>query len=222
MNLLDLLFPKRCVGCKNIGSYICSACITTIRSIDYQLCPVCVKPAIGGITHPRCKTPWGLDGLFTAVHYDGVMRMAIKTMKYQYVSDLNASIVEIVVSRIPSTFPRFDYLVPVPLHPKRNRERGFNQSTLLANGLSKSLNTHVENKILIRTRYTTPQFSLDKIHRKANLSGAFALSTGTSVQGKTIALIDDIATTMATLSECAKVLKRNGAKNVWGIVVAHR
>lgn len=221
MNLLDLLFPKRCVGCKKVGFYICPTCASTIRYIDNQICPVCMKPAIGGATHPQCNMPWGLDGLFAAAQYDGVMRTAIRRIKYRYTYDMIHTLTQVLIHRLPHTLPAFDTVISVPLYAKRQRDRGFNQSALLAKDVGKHLAIFGSEEMLIRVRNTKPQFGLKKHERRVNVYGAFLLRKHAAVKGKHIALIDDVATTMATLSECAKVLKRNGAQSVWGIVVAH-
>lgn len=221
MNLLDLLFPKRCVGCKKVGSYICPSCASTIRYIDNQICPVCMKPAIGGATHPQCKTPWGLDGLFAAAQYDGVMRAAIRRIKYRYTYDMIHTVTQVLIDRLPHTLPAFDIVIPVPLHSKRQRDRGFNQSALLAKDVGKHLAIPSNEEMLIRVRNTKPQFGLKKQERKTNMLGAFAPGKNSISGSKRVIIIDDVATTIATLSECAKVLKRNGARSVWGIVVAH-
>lgn len=222
MNLLDLFFPKRCVGCKKVGRYLCASCFSFIRYLEYQFCPVCLRPAIGGATHPWCKTPQGLDGMIAATEFKGVIRAAVHELKYRYVSDLTETVTEILLSQLPEMLPVFDCLIPVPLHPSRQRTRGFNQSFLLAQHLGRRLQLPVWEKGLIRIRNTTPQFNLRREERKANVLGAFSWEKGPDITGKTIALMDDVATTTATLAECAKVLKRQKAAVVWALVLAHR
>ncbi len=98
MNLLDLLFPPRCVSCGRIGKYICPSCSLLIRIIrlNEQVCPVCEKPAIGGETHPRCKNKYSLDGLTSFFVYDGPIRKAIKLLKYRFVTDLAKELINMV------------------------------------------------------------------------------------------------------------------------------
>lgn len=221
MDLLDLLFPKRCVGCKKIGSYICTTCIATIRFIEYQICPACMKPAISGATHPRCRTPWGLDGLYCLAHYDGVIRELIRKIKYRYTYDMAHEAITLLINHLPKTLPPFDTAIPVPLHKTRQKDRGFNQSSLLAKDLCLHLAIPCDETMIVRVRNTKPQFGLKKEERKINMVGAFDLLKHADIRKQRITLVDDVATTMATLSECAKVLKRNGAQSAWGIVLAH-
>lgn len=106
----------------------------------------------------------------------------------------------------------FDLIIPVPLHIKRLRERGFNQSLLLANAIGKRKGISVAPFILKRTRWTEPQVNLTGKERRVNVKGAFEVCG--DVSGKRILVVDDVYTTGATVSECSKVLKRSGAKEV--------
>ncbi len=110
-------------------------------------------------------------------------------------------------------------LVPVPLHPKRLKERGFNQSEILARELSRHFSLELGPAVLERCRYTTPQVELAASERKINILGAFVCSDP-SVKNKNVILVDDVFTTGATMQECAKVLKKSGASEVWGLVIA--
>jgi ComF family protein len=110
-------------------------------------------------------------------------------------------------------------LVPVPLHKKRFKERGFNQSELLANKLAQNFGFTMA-KILERRRYTTPQVNFDKAERKNNMKDAFICLDQSQVAGRNIILIDDVFTTGSTMQECAKVLKAAGAGKVWGLALA--
>lgn len=220
MNLLDILFPRRCVGCRRIGDYFCPQCISSVEFLDTPVCPVCAKPAIDGITHPRCHTPLSLDGMFALAHYRGIIRQAIRLYKYSYISDLTDSLTRLLLTRVPHDMPLFDCVVAVPLATGRERARGFNQSMLLAKAFAAHVSIPVVSG-LVRVRETRPQFGLSPQERRKNLLGAFAYEGKISLQGKRIVLIDDVTTTRATFSECTKVLKRAGAKNVWGIALAH-
>jgi competence protein ComFC len=221
MNLLDLLFPRRCVDCGKLGSYICQKCRSKIKSIESQICPVCEKPAIDGITHPICKTGWGIDGLSVAVNYSGPIKNAIHVLKYQFVSDLIPELVSLVFPGKPEILPNLDLLIPVPLHRRRERERGFNQSLLIAKILGEKWGIPVDRDIISRLKYTEAQADLDRKERLTNLQNSFALNNPDLIKDKAAGLVDDVATTCVTLRECARVLKRAGAKTVWGIVLAH-
>lgn len=221
MNILDLVFPERCVSCSKIGSYICEKCHKKIEYNAVQICPVCGRISIDGYTHIGCRTRYGLDGMFSAVQYKGPVKKAIRQIKYRYVSDIIETLGSVFLENFPRNFVPLDILVSVPLHHKREKERGFNQSLLLAKFFSKSLVLPVLEDTLIRVRYTTPQFDLGEKERKNNLKDAFMFAGKKNISGKNIGLVDDVSTTGTTLSECSRVLKQNGAKSVWGLVIAH-
>jgi ComF family protein len=108
----------------------------------------------------------------------------------------------------------YDLIVPVPLHPERLRWRGFNQALLLARRVGRSLRAPVDAFSLIRTRNTQPQVELQESDRKSNVQDGFALVQESRLSGKRVLLIDDVYTSGATVGECARVLKQNGAKEV--------
>lgn len=221
MNFLDLIFPRRCVGCNRLGCYLCLTCISKIEYIEKPICPVCGKQAIDGVTHPHCLSRHSLDGLFAVAHYRGIVKEAIHLIKYRFVSDLSESMSNLLVSNWPKTLPVFDYLIPVPLHPRRQKTRGFNQSSLLSHFLGKKLDIAVKEKILIRKTNTIPQADLKLKERLKNLKDSFIMCDKIDLSGKKIALIDDVSTTRSTFLECAKPLKQQGADIVWGIALAH-
>jgi len=111
-------------------------------------------------------------------------------------------------------------LVPVPLHPKRLCEREFNQSAIIASVIGKRMNLPVLLDVLIRRRHTRPQVELDMKERRKNVTGVFAVENARAIEGKDLVLIDDVFTTGATVSECARTLKRNGAGKVYIITIA--
>lgn len=221
MNFLDLIFPRRCVGCNKFGSYLCPTCIGKIEYIEKPICPVCGKGAIDGATHPQCLSRHSLDGLFAVAHFRGAVKDAIHLIKYRFVSDLSESMSNLLLSNWPKTLPVFDYLIPVPLHPRRQKYRGFNQSSLLSHSLGKKLDIAVKEKILIRKTNTIPQADLKLKERLKNLKDSFVMRDKIDLSGKKIALIDDVSTTRSTFLECAKPLKQQGADIVWGIAIAH-
>ncbi|MCX6791485.1 MAG: ComF family protein [Candidatus Gottesmanbacteria bacterium] len=215
MNLLDFIFPKRCVGCGKIGKYFCAACRANIRVIkpNEPICPMCGRPALDGATHPICRTRYSLDGLTSFFHYDGPVRKAIKAIKYRLVSDLAEEFVNLVSVR------DFDdcILIPIPLHPSRFRQRGFNQAEVLGSILAKRLNVAVRTDILRRVKETEPQVSIKKrADRLENMKNIFSCKNITG----NILLFDDVCTTGATMRSAATVLKRAGATCVWAVSMA--
>lgn len=221
MALLNLLFPRRCVGCGKIGSYFCKKCFSEIDFISRPFCPVCKYPAIDGATHLCCFTPHGLDGMYAAFRYRGSVRQAINLLKYKYVSDIKDALVDLLFLHYPKFIPKFDLVTSVPLHPNRRKQRGFNQSALLAEAFGKKLNVCYRKDLIRKVKNTKPQVKLKGKQRSSNLKGAFSYAGTKRLNKEKIVLVDDVATTRSTLFECAKVLKRNGAGRVWGVVLAH-
>lgn len=222
MELLDLIFPKRCVGCGKFGDYFCKNCREKIDFLDKPVCPICQRQAIGGKTHPGCADRYKLDGLIVAAKCRGVIRTAIKKVKYKWIYDIEKILVDLVSGQIwKFDFPQNSILVPVPLHIKRKRWRGFNQSEILAATLAQKFKVPFSDT-LIRNRETKTQVGLSREERKKNIKDAFAIrqTPHQSVRGKNIILVDDVYTSGATVGECAKVLKKAGAASVWGMAIA--
>lgn len=221
MRVLDILFPKRCVGCGKIGKYFCTSCSADIRVIkpNESICPMCEKPVVGGVTHPSCQTRYSLDGLTSFFHYDGPVRKAIKAMKYSLTSDVAEEFIRLVPA---SNIPKGTF-IPIPLHQKRFRQRGFNQAEVLATILAKRLNQHVRTDILKRVRETVPQVAMKKRDaRMKNMEGVFGLIHDDFKQrdmGRVL-LFDDVFTTGATMRSAANVLKQAGVKQVWAVTMA--
>lgn len=219
MNLLDFFFPKRCVGCGRVGTYFCDQCRETIRVIkeNEAVCPVCERLALDGKTHPACRTRYTPDGLTSFFHYDGVVRKAIKALKYRLVTDLASEF----ISLVPDESFNNAVLLPIPLHSSRYKERGFNQSEVLGSEIAEKLQISMRTDILMRTKKTDPQAGLK--HRKdrlENMNGVFALQRTMNNELRTIILFDDVFTTGATMRAATAELKRHGAKNVWCITIA--
>lgn len=227
--VLELFFPKRCVGCKKIGTYFCRSCINDIPQGDL-ICPFCQKPAVGGQTHPICHRKYGLDGLWSLGLYKAGLREAVIQLKYKYVRDLSCILIDIWIEYWArySPFlldeikrnPQSWIVVSVPLHKYRQNWRGFNQTELLAKDLSKRLGLKYV-PILKRVSNTKPQAKLSGYERRKNLKNVFDLVSNYNLSSETCALVvDDVWTTGSTLKECCFVLKKNGAKKVWGLTLA--
>lgn len=163
-------------------------------------------------------------------HGNPAVENAIHVLKYEFVTELARPLGMILADSVSATdLPIPDALIPVPLHPWRFRFRGFNQASLLAGILASELTPGLpiplREDMLRRTRFTLPQArSKSAKKRRENLSGAFAGRKGKTfreeIMGKTFWLVDDVATTGTTLEECARILKKRGARKVFGIVLA--
>ncbi len=227
---LDTFFPRFCIGCGSYGKNLCSDCAKTLpRRLD-QRCPLCFKRTTSrGDVCFSCSDIKEIDGIFAPSFYKSpLVSRLIHIFKYQYIDDLSSSLGVWLAERIREEdliLP--DIFIPVPLHPRRLRYRGFNQSSLLARTIIDELIPHIDNALLenclIRTRYTKPQMQTKtKDERCHNLHDAFKIKDDMIplIVGKSIWIIDDVSTTGTTLLECARVLKKAGAKNVFGIVLA--
>jgi ComF family protein len=164
-----------------------------------------------------------LKGLIVAAKYDvGPTKEMIHHLKYSGFTELVPLLSEIIIHRIKNNLPKKDLIiVPVPLHKKREAQRGFNQAELIGRELSKRLDIP-GGLALSRTRNTQSQVKLVRKDRKDNLVGAFACEDPEIICNKCVLLIDDVTTTGTTLEECTKVLRKNGAREVWGVVIAKR
>jgi len=241
--LLDLIFPRYCLGCaKEIASkqpsQVCDGCFNKIVLNSGVQCHICgLRNRQGTCRSCRKKTP--LRGLFAAGQYENpILKEMIHLFKYQSVESLKNPLAELIINYLKkeSLIDKFDnfILVPVPLTLKRKLVRGFNQSELLAKEIGKFLNCPVIN-LLKRKKFSEPQAEIsDWQKRKENISGVFTLNINSSnipfsddrqLMGqfkniKKVILVDDVATSSATLEEAALVLKQAGIKEIYGLVVA--
>ncbi len=230
MGILDFIFPKRCVNCRKFGAYICANCFTYISFNEIGTCIVCQKPAIGGLTHPVCKTRYTPDGVFSSLVYKGVVKKLVYKFKYNpNLTDLKSTLTDLFYEGIIQKEAFYKLLdtksvfVPVPLHKSRSRVRGYNQSFIMAAGIGKKFDIEVWD-CLERVKNTKTQVGLKKEEREANIKGAFAVKKSYSSKIKNIAevfLVDDVVTSGATLKEATKVLKKAGVGKVYGITLAH-
>jgi len=237
--ILDTLFPIQCVACDKNDCWICEDCLNKISLKNQQVCPICKQRATpNGKTCFDCQEKYALDGLLVASFYrkhrhKTVLLKLIHYYKYRFISNLQKPLGKILLKAIlNSSLHLPDFIVPIPLHPRRLRWRGFNQAELLANYLSKNLTPSFEitlgKNIILRNKYTQPQMKIHhRKYRLSNLKGAFELNKKSNyfkaIKNKNILLVDDIATTGSTLFECAKILKQQGkVRKVYGVVLARQ
>ena len=226
-----VLFPARCLCCqKRTGDiYLCDFCRDHIPPLKEHQCPSCQKRKTqDGIICMKCHGKSPLSGVYAGFSYqDPLLKKIIHAFKYTCIQSLSSPLSKRLAKRIEmSAIPLPHYIIPIPLHPLRYRWRGFNQAEFLADILAQELlpftPLKMHSHILVRHRFTQSQAKTPtKSQRKANLKGAFSLhEKAPSLKGLTIWLIDDVSTTNSTLIEAARVLKKAGAKEIWGIVVA--
>ncbi|MFC1656367.1 ComF family protein [Patescibacteria group bacterium] len=221
MNLVDLIFPKKCVGCKKEGSYLCLICKKKIVLIQKPFCPACHKLTVNGQYCSRCRSHFALTGVLIAAHYDDPLKQAIQISKYQKIYTLYKELSSLVLYRFQLGLPRGSLLLcSIPLYPVRKLSRGFNQSEIITQELSQNLDIEILQG-LKRIKNTQSQAKLSRKKRFENVKNAFQFcGDKNSISGKTILLVDDVITTGATLSSAAKPLLNAGVRNVWGVVLA--
>jgi len=226
----SLLYPSVCTACGGSirpGDYLCNQCETKAIRILPPFCQKCSEPFEGAITSAfTCANcahrTIHFDAAVAAYRGRGIVREIIHVFKYGRQIHLRHLVARWLYAALDDdrlSGLNFDVIVPVPLHPTRQRERGFNQASLLAELLSAQTSSPAR-PFLERIRYTTTQTALDRSERMENLHNAFRLRKNADVRGLRVLLIDDVLTTGSTLSECARVLKRAGALSVHAATAA--
>jgi len=228
-SLLDFIFPPRCFGCdKDIDSgMVCSKCFTQVTTAVLGVCPICGLPTS---FNEECAHPLLLSGLRPNIlsriralgKYIAPYKGLVHNFKYQNKKKL-ARVLGLGLANVISSDPilsRADYIVPIPLHSARLRERGFNQSLLLAREVAFSSGIALKD-CLHRRKSTRSQTELDYSQRMENISNAFQFKSKLDfiLKDRRVILVDDVITTGATLTEAAKILIENGASEVYGAVV---
>ena len=224
--LVDFFFPPKCPLCgESLGELPlerpCPLCLSEIKFFSHPRCPRC---GLGFRETPGddhlCSGCLTEERYFTKARaiapYEGLMAEAISRFKYQGASRLAKPLGALLGEYQDLEFPfaEFDLILAVPLHPQRLRQRGFNQSMLLARRLSHRHSIPLDFTSLQRTRHTLPQTHLSGSERQKNIRGAFEVRRPEVISGKHVLLIDDVFTTGATVQECSKVLLKAGAKRV--------
>jgi len=226
----SLFYPALCAVCHapvTQGDYVCQDCLGKAQRIVAPFCAKCSEPFPGAIegefTCSNCAhRSLAFDAAVAAYRSRGVVRFVILQFKYSRQLHLRHPVAKWLLEAMNDARLRdrnFDCVVPVPLHPARFRERGFNQAELLAKILGQRMNLTL-SRPLERTRYTTTQTAFDRNDRMENLRGAFRLRKRIGVRGLRVLLVDDILTTGSTLSECARVLREAGAQSVFAVTAA--
>ncbi|MFH1656679.1 MAG: ComF family protein [Candidatus Nealsonbacteria bacterium] len=227
-NILDILFPKFCLNCGKEKDYLCQDCFSLIDILERQYCPFCHSQniVVDGKTCNFCKRTKTLNGLYCAVSYsDNIIKKLINQFKYQpYIKELSKLLSHLILIHFIKLNKSLDFkefiIIPIPLHKKKIKQRGFNQANEIGKELSKSLKIPIYNDILIKIKETPPQMELKKDQRKENIKQVFSCQNQEKITNKKILLIDDVFTTGSTMEECAFVLKQSKAKQIWGVAIA--
>jgi len=222
--LLDLLFPVFCLNCGQEGDHLCQECLDLLIFRESLHCLKCKKQNTENSLCPECASDYHIDKILIAGDYENkILAKLIKGLKYKFVIDyaeiLGNFLSNYLVEKSELNFSNVA-IMPVPLHKKRLRWRGFNQSEKIAQIISKNLNLNLDNQNLIRIKHKKAQAKLNEEQRRKNIKNCFEFA-GDNLKSKNIILVDDVTTTGSTLDECARILKENGAENIWGLVVAN-
>ena len=218
---LDLLYPPRCAICGRNGALLCSACAEALPRADGARCDACWLPLPRNEPCRACaEHPLALSHLRSVFRYEGEVRRLVHAFKFGGQSSLSQPLGGLLIEAYLSHGLEFDMIVPVPLTGARRRTRGYNQASLLARELGRAVDVPVVDA-LSRRRFAGAQVSSATAEeRRRNVGGAFAVARAEAVSGRHVLLIDDVATTGATLDACARELLSAGAASVSGLTVA--
>ena len=215
---LDLLFPLNCLVCQREGELVCETCQAKLPRLKEPYCLVCAQPN----AQERCRwcfqAPLRVDGIRAPFLMEGPIKEGVHSLKYRGVRAAAPELGRLLAQYLADHPLPGDLIVPVPLHSRRLRERGYNQSELLAKGLAKQSGLALDSSLLSRIKHSRPQVGASREQRRINVDGSFQCRSDLS--GRSVILVDDVATTGSTLSACALELKAAGATSVWGLVLA--
>ena len=216
---LDLLFPAECAVCGREGSFLCTPCEPRLPRLVQPYCRKCAEPDETAVcSWCRAEAP-AYERIRAPYRYTGPVRDMVHDLKYSNIRALAPTLGGLLANYLESQRFAADVLAPVPLHPKRERSRGYNQSHLLAREVSRRIQVPMADDRLLRTVDTPPQVSMSgREERRKNIDGAFECTQ--AVTGLRVLLIDDVVTTGSTMSACASVLKEAGATSVFGLALA--
>jgi len=230
---LDIVWPRNCRFCAEPlpdtePGVVCRACISSAKLIEPPFCQQCASPFAGTVTGETFVCGYCRDLRFyfsrtvCACRAEGVVRDCILRFKYNREMYFGPHLADWLVgaARRWIDWREVDAIVPVPLHPRKQRHREFNQAEYLADALSRVFDVPSVKGAVRRVHDTPTQTKLDAEARARNLRGAFAVRDATVLKGKRLVLLDDVFTTGATLNSCAKVLQLAGAKEVVAVTVA--
>ncbi|MBN9392915.1 MAG: ComF family protein [Chloroflexi bacterium] len=222
--LAEFFYPTHCLVCRKAGAVVHPACATALPYVTEPFCHTCSEPlrekrCEGSLCHlpPKFRA---LDGIRSVFWHREAGQEAVLRLKYRGVRSLS----EWAGREVAAALTRFglegyfDMVFPVPLHPMRQRKRGYNQAALVAEPFARLSGLPYQPAWLTRERYTHSQLEVEGRQRSANVRNAFGWQ-GPEIKGLKILLFDDVCTSGSTMNECARVLKVNGAAEVWGFTL---
>ena len=210
---ITFLFPAQCKVCeKNIGlesiPYLCNGCWDSLEIVTPPWCEICGIQNVDGVCDVCATAPPRYGKLRTVAFYDAILQRIIHLYKFEKRRSLAKHLSYMMVNHFPNdcNLKEYDYILPIPIHKNRLRERGFNQSTLIAQGISNEIGIDICTDAIVRSRNTSPQSSLTRDARQTNVVGAFGIKNRNLIRGKRILILDDVFTTGATVNEAVNML----------------
>lgn len=218
---LDCFFPRICVGCGRIGSYICAPCEASLPLLVGPLCPRCGQPQISGILCPACATHSGhITAIRSVFRFEATVRDAVHELKYRNLRAIAPALAGYIAVYMTKADITADVIVPVPLHQAHYKLRGYNQAALLAHEVGRVRGIPVLPHSLRRRGVGASQARTRNVEeRRRNVQHAFECG-GSTFADTSVLLIDDVCTTGATLESCATTLRTAGATEVYALTVA--
>ena len=210
--LLDIIYPPVCGRCGKINkNSICNKCKIKLES-----------QAAFGIDNYEQETNKYFDEHLYIFMYSGIIRNILLNYKFNDESYIYKTLTNFLIKneKIVENIKRYDIIMPVPLSKNRKKERGYNQSELIARELCSIANIKLDNKTLKKQKNTTAQSTLNKENREKNIEGAYTIKRCDHLEGKKVLIIDDIFTTGSTVNECSKLIKKAGTKKIGILTIA--
>lgn len=230
---LDLLFPPICVACGSdiqadaTNRRLCCWCLGQLPRVDQRVCQKCAAPlpATDGIALdcPICSNQsFRFDKTIALGWYDGLLRELILRMKTDRSASIAYALADLVADRLKDGLAAatIDLAIPVPMHRRKQWQRGVHATSLLCDALARRANIQCTDRLLKKSRATTPQIGLSRVGRQRNVRGALTIGRRVNLRGQTVLVVDDVMTTGATSNEAARVLKHAGARQVLIAVAA--
>ncbi len=223
MFLIDLLFPKFCLGCGYIGVYLCPSCFKGLKPTKNDICLYCNKASLFGLTHPYCSKTHGIDGLMTIYHYNPLLKKIIKNIKYRLATDIWQEFYKVIEPQVISKLGFYKklsqdtFIQPIPLSKLRYNERGFNQAKIISSFFQNLLHFPTIDLLVRKEERLSQAQTKNKQIRCLNVRGVFSC---TRFVPESILLIDDVITSGSTIKEAARILKIAGVKKVYALALA--
>ncbi len=216
-SLLELVFPARCAACQGFlegaERHLCAPCAETLVPLTPPHCPRCALPETEGLCPPCQEQSPAFARISAAFLHGGALADAIERFKYREAPHLAAALVDLCLGAAQEALVWSTLVVPIPLHARRLRQRGFNQALMLARLLARAADRPLGAQAMWRTRFTRPQVGQSRAGRLQNVAGAF-VARPESVADARLLLVDDVVTTGATVREASLAAVRAGAREV--------